>query len=56
VLQLDPLESAKAKLDRAYYHLERLQDEIHSDGNSKAYGISFRHELQTDELVIFCYG
>jgi hypothetical protein len=48
----NPLESARAKINRAKYHLGQLNDEIQSAENAKKYPILFRHELQTNELVI----
>lgn len=48
----NPLEGARAKLDRANYHLERLKHKIDSDRADDAYGISFSHETQTDEVVV----
>ena len=47
----DPLESARAKIDRAKYHLGQLNDKIQADGNAKKYPIRFRHESQTNQLV-----
>lgn len=52
IVPSNPLESARAKVDRAKYHLRQLDDEIHSDGNAKKYGISFDHKTQTNELLI----
>src|SRR5258708_26693795 len=49
----NPLESARAKIDRANHHLHQLKNEVQSDGNAKKYGVVFRHESQTtNELVM----
>jgi hypothetical protein len=45
------LESARAKLARAQFHLQQLQTEIDSDGKNQRYGIEFIHYQDTDELV-----
>jgi hypothetical protein len=46
------LESARAKIDRANYHLSRLRDAIESDRKAKKYGIVIEHELQADEIIV----
>lgn len=47
-----PLESARAKIDRAKEILQQLETEIQSAESSKAHGISLDHESATDELVL----
>jgi hypothetical protein len=52
----DPLESARAKIDRAQHHLQQLNSEIESTRDGEAYGISFTHDRQSDELIITGLG
>src|SRR5689334_10226141 len=51
-MQPNRLESARIKIERAYYRLQRLKHEIKADATAKKYGINFRHESQSDEIVI----
>jgi hypothetical protein len=51
-MRRDPLESARAKIDRAKYRLSQLQRQMAADRTDQKYGIVFDHETKTDELVM----
>jgi hypothetical protein len=48
----NPLESARAKIDRAKEILRQFEAEIQAAESNKAHGISFDHESATDELIL----
>lgn len=48
----DRFESARAKLDRAKYHLNQLKGEFEKEWKPDKHGITFSHESLTNELVI----
>jgi hypothetical protein len=48
----DSLESARAKIDRANYHLGRLREQMESDRRATKYGLVFNHESRTNDLVM----
>src|SRR5262245_59942249 len=51
-MQLNPLEGARAKMDRANFHLQQLDTEIKTASRDHKYGIRFVHERRTNQLVI----